>query len=424
MARKSSTPSTRVDLATARRFWHQQQCLTEPCTGLAEALEQAGHVRTLGGVDVYLALRARVRGLHRRDTDEAVARREAQVIPAARGCIYLVPRSDVPVMLRLAEAMFRKRNDRDLVKAGLTLAEVDAVAAAVLEALAEHGPLTPAALRGALPDGLLRPLGDAGKKVGISSALPTALRHLEFAGQVERRLEGGRLDASGYAWAPIAPEHSPFHGTDTPAVDDLVGLLERAGRRFFRNAGPATRDDFATWSGAGKRDAQAAIDRLALVPVTVEGYAEAPCYVLEDALDALTAERDAPLAVALLPSQDTYLSLHEAVRHLVAPAHHDTPVRSWGAGPDSSLGKARLIEQRSILVGDQLAGFWEYDPAADEVVWMTLERQHTPVQEAISAHAAGIGEFIRNELGHGRTHSLDTDEKLAQRAQALRDARA
>jgi hypothetical protein len=41
-------------------------------------------------------------------------------------------------------------------------------------------------------------------------------------------------------------------------------------------------------------------------------------------------------------------------------------------------------------------------------------------QEALRAAAADTHRFIRDELGHGRSFSLDTNESLAERAAMLR----
>jgi hypothetical protein len=76
----------RIDLARARAHWHWRQGLAEPMNGpLEEVVAETGWPRTLGGVDVYLALRARAPGMRRSDLDEAVEEARLQVIPAVRG---------------------------------------------------------------------------------------------------------------------------------------------------------------------------------------------------------------------------------------------------------------------------------------------------------------------------------------------------
>src|SRR6185295_3555016 len=79
-------------------------------------IARTGWLRTLGGIDVYLSARARRAGLAPKDLDSASAKLAVQIVPAVRGCIYLVPRKDVPLALRIAAALARPRNERELGK--------------------------------------------------------------------------------------------------------------------------------------------------------------------------------------------------------------------------------------------------------------------------------------------------------------------
>ena len=170
-------PDVRLSLDRARKVFLVAQGL--PARGSrppARILEDTGFVRTLGGVDVYLAVRARRPGLTRAELDTAAEQHAVQVVPAVRGCMYLVPRRDVPLALRVADLLSRPRAEREHEKAGIRPGEVEEVANAAVQVLEERGPLTTDALRRALPDGLVRSLGEAGKKVGISSPLPPRRR--------------------------------------------------------------------------------------------------------------------------------------------------------------------------------------------------------------------------------------------------------
>ena len=136
MARSTITPALTVSLERVRAHWHRKQGLDEPIQGSVEEVVAAtGWLRTLGGVDAYLAMRARVPGMKRRQLDEAVEQSRLQVIPAVRGCIYLVPRPEVPLVLRIAEEQHRKRADREHEKAGIAPKELADVGEAVLKAL-------------------------------------------------------------------------------------------------------------------------------------------------------------------------------------------------------------------------------------------------------------------------------------------------
>src|SRR5438105_3614284 len=91
-----------LSLSRARAVWLDRQGLLTPVRGpLHEVVGATGWVRTLGGVEAYLALRARVPGLSRKAVDEAVAKGALRVVPAARGCMYLLPQKDVALALRV-----------------------------------------------------------------------------------------------------------------------------------------------------------------------------------------------------------------------------------------------------------------------------------------------------------------------------------
>ncbi len=414
MARKvapsvDSTP--RFTLDRARVHWLRTQGLAEPLEGsLEDVVAATGWVRTLGGADVYLAVRARVPGLKRADLDAAADASRLQVIPAVRGCIYLVPRADVPLVMRVAEEAYRKRAEREHEKVGLGAKELADVAEAALVAL-RKGPLSTDALRKALPAGVVRSLGEVGKKVGLSSTLPPALRHLEFEGKVERRMEGGRLDTERYLWRLTA--RNPFTGARVPAAAE-----ERHARLaaiFFRQFGPATVEDFAAWAGFSQRDAKAAVARAGLVSVAVEGYADV-AHVTEEALEALREKAPASTSVSLLPSQDLYVASHGGPARVTDPAHHGIQVPTWGSSKGATLGQAAHLFVRPVLDGERLVGLWEFDPKADDVVFHTFEPLAPRRRKAVQARAEDVAAFLREDIGHARSVTLDSVDSVQKRA--------
>ena len=83
MARTApAAAAVKLPLERARAFWHRRQGLAEPGKGnLEEFLAATSWPRTLGGVDVYLAVRARMPGMRRQEMDEAVAHANAEAEP-------------------------------------------------------------------------------------------------------------------------------------------------------------------------------------------------------------------------------------------------------------------------------------------------------------------------------------------------------
>ncbi|QRN98653.1 winged helix DNA-binding domain-containing protein [Archangium violaceum] len=411
MPRSPITPALTLSLDRARAHWHWKQGLAEPQKGsIEEVVSATGWPRTLGGVDVYLAVRARIPGLKRQQLDEAVAQSRLQVIPAVRGCIYLVPRPEVPLVLRIAEEQYRKRADREHEKAGIAPTELAAVGEAVLKAL-RKGPLSTDALRKALPEGTVRSLGEKGKKLGLSSTLPPALRHLEFEGKVERTLEGGRLDTERYLWR--LPAKNPFTGAKVsgePAVRHA-----HIADIFFRQAGPATVENFTTWAALSQREARAAMEKVPLVPVAVEGFSD-EAWVLEKELPVLREKQPASSSLSLLPFEDGYLSFHGGPALLTDPRHHAFEIPVWGNTKGSTLGDARHMSIRSLFDGDRLVGLWEYDPDAGTVVFGTFDKLAPKRRKAVEVLAEGMATFLREDMGHARSFSLDSEDTVRGRA--------
>ena len=412
-----TVPAFTLTLDHARRVAIAAQGLTSPQDGdCASTVEATGFVRTLGGADVYLAIRARRPGTSRAEIDGAVEGGELKVVPAARGCIYLVPRRHVPAALRFAQARTRGRAEREHQRAGIRPGELDEVSAAVLEILAARGALTTTALRAALPDGTVRSLGAAGKKVGISSTLPPALRRLEFAGEIERTLEGGRLDTERYLWrVPVA---NPFAGSATP--ESPSELNARLAEVFFRAAGLATLKQFAPWAGITQRDAKAALEHLSLLPLAIEEQPES--YLVLEEYRELLADPEAAVgsAAALLPFEDNLVALHGGPALAVDPRHHGIEVPPWGRGKGATLGDVKHSSLRTVVAGNEIVGFWEFDPDEQEVVYGCFQRLSLDLRVLLDATAAGASRFLAEEIGHGHSFSLDTDDSLRKRAAIVR----
>lgn len=410
----SSAPH-RLTQAKLRVHWLRAQGLLAPLGGAIEDVVAAtGWVRTLGGVDVYLAVRARVPGLTRAALDQAASEQRVMVSPSARSCIYLVPRAHAALALRLADDLSRKRTERDLDRVSVGLPELQRVAEAVVTALAA-GPMSTDALRKALPAGTVRSLGEAGKKAGISSTLPSAIRWLEFEGRVERTLEGGRLDSERYVWR--LPAENPF--VSTPVSDDPAERHAQLAAIFFAQMGATTARDFAEWSGLSLKDAKAAVARNPqLVPVSVDGYAE-DAYALEASLADLS-----PVAedhVVLLPSMDNLVSVHGGPRLFLDARFHSLEVDAWGPTRAQTLGTAKFLNHRPIIAGDRMVGFWDIDPDTREFVAKGFAPLPEPVRTAVEAEGERVRDFLLDELGHTRRFAaMDTVEDQRGRVAFIR----
>jgi hypothetical protein len=394
-----------LTLAQARALWWQKQALAGTAKGpLAAVLGASGWLRTLGGTDVYIAARARRPGIKRAELDAAVSAGELRVHPAVRGCIYLVPSSAVPDLLALNAEAWRAQTEKELAKIGKTLSVVEALAPPVLAALTE--PMTPDAIRKAFR-GDIPSFGDAGKKVGLSSPLPLALRLLEFAGEIERTLDGGRLDSERYLWRKTAGKLAAPARDHDQRVANVIDA-------FLGFAGPATLAQLSAWSGRAQRDLRTAIGRIDAVAIEVEGVGEA--YVRQA---DRTAKPPPPRGTALIAFEDNYLVNH-GVAAVADPRHHAIEADIWGGDKGAeALGKANHVLSRSIVIDGLVAGFWEVDPRTSGAVWHTFDPAPRPLANELDERTAETADFLMKELGHAKVFTLDTMEEVQARADRI-----
>ncbi|MBX7080307.1 MAG: winged helix DNA-binding domain-containing protein [Nannocystaceae bacterium] len=398
-------PGRLDDTAVRRIALFAQGLVVRPPGTLAQIVAATGYLRTLGGIEAYVALRARRPTLTRATIDLAVGAGELRVVPAMRGCMYLVPERHVDRCLALAESLTRVRDDREAERAGIREAELDQLAAQVLVALRD-GPATTDGLRKRLPDGAVRSLGAAGKKLGISSPLPMALRRLEFAGAIVRAPERDRVDTERYAWRKRR---------GVPELPTAAQLQRELARSYYAWAGVGTVPELAAWSGLSQRDAEAATDAAGVPAVTLADGTRA----FADPEARAWAEREVD-TVALLPFEDNLVALAGGPARWIAREHLQLSVPVWGSKQSKPLGDARHLALRTIVAGDRIVGFWEYDPGKRDVVTALLGKPAGALVDRVEAAAAELGSFVREEVGHGRSFSLDTDEALRERVAALR----
>ena len=192
---RSGAMKTALDtwtLAQARALWWQKQGLGDATRKgpVSTVIGETGWLRTLAGADVYLAARARRPALTRAELDAAVAAGELRVVPAARGCIYLVPGSVVGDLMKLNAEGWRKTTERDLAKVGSSMkvrraARQGRARGAGAAAVHRRAPQGAAGRRGAE----LRRRGQEGRDVVAAAARAAAAR--ARGRDSKRTLEGG-----------------------------------------------------------------------------------------------------------------------------------------------------------------------------------------------------------------------------------------
>lgn len=383
-----------LSLDNARAIWLQRQGLTRPHTGeLPGLIEQTGWLRTIGGAEAYLAAFVRRPATTRAELDETVASGKLQVLPCVRGCMYILPRAHAALGLRLAAGLARKRILSDFQKVGVGVPETAELQSVILRVLG-NCPLSTDGIRAALPKGAVRSLGDAGKKIGISSPLPATLRLLEFDGKLVRR-PTTRVDAERYDWHLQSPDF--FAGL--PNEGDVDALARPLLRLFLEQSGPATLDEFVAWSGITKTQAKVAADQLAPAQIEVESLGSS---LVLGAVEKTTLDPD---LVVFLPSLDNFAAHRAGIRFLTDVEHHDRPCSGFGVKV-STIGTAKNGDGRFVIRGGKIVGLWDYDPDAKQVrygLWSAADRR--PKMDEI-AHS--LGTFLREQVGHGMIYALDS----------------
>ncbi|MFC4084047.1 DNA glycosylase AlkZ-like family protein [Amycolatopsis samaneae] len=385
--------------ARVRAWWAHRQGLDGGLRGVgaAEVLERTGWARSVGGSAPYLGLFARAR-LGRETVDAEVARLAIHELPAARGCTYVLPSADFAVGLAVGSGAPEgelKSAERHL---GVTRAEVEQLCAAVIGALeAADTPLDPAALKTAAGPAV-RDLGEAGRKRGTTTTLPLALGLLQARGDIRRVPVNGRLDQQRYGYVR-------WHAAPLSDVDMARAELAR---RYFAWAAPASLKQFRWFSGFTASVAKKAVEALELVPVGDSDL------LLPKELTDEFAEFTEPgePRYALLAGIDGIHLLHREMGRLLEPADAARSV----PGGRGTLGEEADPPCHLIVDRGRIAGLWEFDPGAGEIVHQSFVGENDTLREAV----AETETFVREELGDARSFSLDSVKSRAPRLAALR----
>src|SRR5262249_25766559 len=367
----------------------------------ADVLAETGWARTVGGTTPYLALRARAR--HARATVDAdLAANRICELPAARGCAYLVPAADYAIALQAGAGGPEAEIAQAKKHLGVTDKEVDKLGAAVVAAVG-RGPLDPRELKDEL-GALVRNLGEAGKKRGMTTTLPLVLGRLQSQGEIRPVPTNGRLDQQRYRYRRWTP--SPLGKSRLGAAELAVELA----RRYFRWAAPATAAQFGWWSALSVKDRKTAVAALGLVPLAAGDER----LVFPEDRDAIPDFR-APSRpeLAFLGNLDNLVHQRRDAGALADAS--DAKREVWTEKGGQKVGSVLDLEHHAILDRGRLVGVWEYDFERHELVWATFGKI-----PGISKVADEVSRLIGDDLGDVRSFSLDSPESRGPRLKAIR----
>jgi hypothetical protein len=280
---------------------------------LIERLGDATELVTrLGGVQAQepgaaaLSIRARTSGLTAGDVERALVEERSLVrMWAMRGTLHVVASADAGWLHTLFAPLLMADQRRGLHKLEVPEADWPRAVDAIRAALAEHGPLTRAALM------------EHVERAGIATHGQRAA-HLPRLAAIEGHVCFGPMAGS----KPTYALRSDWLG-ELPALPRDQALAELA-RRYSHAYAPTTPHDFATWSGLPVRDARAGWAAIA------RDLTETPAgWMPSKRVGWLDEPPPHPLLVRMLPAYDTYL-LGYRTRAEAVPATHARQV--WPGG--------------------------------------------------------------------------------------------
>jgi hypothetical protein len=353
--------------------WMERQLLP-PRGGVtvADVVDKAGWIPSAGGTGPYLAIRARIPSITRQDVDDAVARMDVLELPSVRDTAFLVPRADAG-RRTLAERLRKLPIDRR---------DLESLGTKILKTIGD-GVFTTDQLRRALPPNSIQDLGDAGKRLGVTSTLTAALKLLHSEGRVSRINAEGRLDGRTHLYRRWPPE---IDTTPPPDLDRALAM------RFLSWSAPAEIDDFAWWAGIGKRAAKEAVG-----PLRVDEVALPP------------RRRDD--TILLLPFRDNLFGLHRGLEPFVDD--EDAEVMDTG-GRAIPASEAEMLHHNAIVAGSVLRGIWEFD--GEQIIAKIFGN----APRGLDAALADMKTFIREQLGDHKYYAFDSGATRVKRVDFVR----
>jgi len=188
-----------------------------------------------------LAVRARSQGVTAADVDRALTEERSLIVGwFNRGTLHLVRSEDYPMLQAVTTPPLRTSSERRLVQEGLSPRAAERGVAAIVNALADEGPLTSVALR------------ERVARTGVR-AEGQSLYHLLFKASLDGLVVRGPMAGKRQAYALVRdwlPDAKPV---------DRDAVLGEFARRYLAGHAPANDRDLARWAGIPLRDARAGL---------------------------------------------------------------------------------------------------------------------------------------------------------------------
>lgn len=353
------------------RLDRQQLTDRDPASSMEEVVGSICGLHAQLGSSARMSLRARLDGLDADVIDRALREDRSLVKTwAMRGTLHLLPAAEYPLWQAMLGEYEHYRKGSWLRHFGFAdEEELDAVVETIGDVL-RQGPLDREALATAVAEEMADP--DVAER--LRDSWGATLKPASFNGQLCYAPDDGRNVQFVHpeAWLgeyePVDPDRAKREVT----------------RRYLAAYGPATRGQYARWSGLRPAEAGRRIDALGDEIAVVELDGERQWLLTEDVPGV---ERAAPTGtVRLLPRFDPYVVGAPREEPAICPDDHvDRVYRSNG------------WISAVLLVDGRIRGVWQHDRSQGEVE-ITLE-PFGPVDEALRERATAEAERIAEPLG-------------------------
>ncbi|QDQ09327.1 winged helix DNA-binding domain-containing protein [Streptomyces spectabilis] len=349
--------------ALGRATLARQLLLDRADLPVLDAVAHLGGLQAQEPQEPFVGLWSRLRAFAPGELSDLLVERRVVRTHLMRRTVHLVTADDVLAWRSRHDAMLRQKV-LGVYRAELNGVDLDELASASREALADGEPRTMAELTRAVadrwPDTPPRALGE----MLIAALVPMA----QVPPRGLWRTKGGVRNLPLTTW--LGREIAPL----SPAGSDPVG--QTLVRRYLAAFGPAATADLRAWSGLAGLPAAVAAVRGELVAFRDERGRE-----LLDLPDAPRPDPDTPAPVRFLPAFDNAILGYQDRGRIIDDAHRGLSV----AG------------ERVVLLDGRVAATWTVQ---DDTVTVTPLRRLSPAERtAVTEEGGALSAFLSDQDG-------------------------